>query len=90
MWQQIKTSYRQWREEMGERWRYFFHVTRYAWYVVIGNMLLIGFSSRIAFLDFLDEWIFGIGSFINLLCIGYLCFIYENTAHRPEDWEDFE
>ena len=36
------------------------------------------------------DWIFGIGSFINLLCIAYLCFIYENTAHRPEDWEDFK
>ena len=90
MWQQIKTSYRQWREEMGERWCYYWHMTRYAWRTIIVISLLMGFASRITFLDFLDDWIFGIGSFVILLCSGYMSIIRYSAKYRPEDWEDFK
>jgi hypothetical protein len=86
MWQTI----RQWWQEERERWRYYWHMTRPAWYVELMTMLLIELSDRIAFLDFLDSWIFGIGSFIILLCNGYIGIICYSTSYRPEDWEDFK
>ena len=64
-------------------------MTRYAWRTIIVISLLIELSSRISFLDFLDDWIFGIGSFIILLCLGYMGIISHFTKYRPEDWEDF-
>ena len=65
-------------------------MTRYAWRTIIVISLLIELSSRISFLDFLDDWIFGIGSFIILLCLGYMGIISYFTKYRPEDWEDFK
>ena len=65
-------------------------MTRYAWRTIIVISLLIELSSRISFLDFLDDWIFGIGSFIILLCLGYMGIISHFTKYRPEDWEDFK
>ena len=51
MWQTI----RQWWQEERERWRYYWHMTRPAWYVELMTMLLIELSDHIAFLDFLDS-----------------------------------
>ena len=65
-------------------------MTRYAWRTIIVISLLIELSNRISFLDFLDDWIFGIGSFIILLCLGYMGIISHFTKYRPEDWEDFK
>jgi hypothetical protein len=86
MWQTIQ----QWWQEQRDRRRYYWHMTRYAWRTIIVISLLIELSSRIAFLDFLDDWIFGIGSFIILLCLGYMGIISHFTKYRPEDWEDFK
>ena len=58
-------------------------MTRPAWYVELMTMLLIELSDHIAFLDFLDSWIFGIGSFIILLCNGYMGIISHFTKYRP-------
>ena len=86
MWQTI----RYWWQEQRDRQRYYWHMTRYAWRTIIVVSLLMGLSSRIAFLDFLDDWIFGIGSFIILLCSGYMSIIRHSTQYRPENWEDFK
>ena len=86
MWQTLQ----QWWQEQRDRQRYYWHMTRYAWRTIIVISLLMGLSSRIAFLDFLDDWIFGIGSLVILLCSGYMSFISYSTKYRPEDWEDFK
>ncbi len=86
MWQTLQ----QWWQEQRDRQRYYWHMTRYAWRTIIVVSLLMGLSSRIAFLDFLDDWIFGIGSFIILLCSGYMSIIRHSTQYRPENWEDFK
>lgn len=77
----------QWWDEMRDRDRYVWHMTRKVYAIMLPTLILPPLSYR---LNLLTDWIPPLCGLIFIFCNGYIYFIGIFAKERPSDWEDFK